>query len=152
LKFNEAIKSGKLKAPVVLSRDHHDVSGADSPFRETANIYDGSYKTGDMAVHTYVGNAMRGATWIALHNGGGTGWGEALNCGFGFVLDGTKEAAEKIKSMLFWDVNNGVARRNWSGNDNAEETISLTMEQNPSLKVTMPNHSDDDLIESVFKK
>eukprot|EP01080_Neovahlkampfia_damariscottae_P005770 gene5770-9591_t len=151
LAFNEAVNSGKLKGPVVLSRDHHDVGGADSPFRETANIYDGSQKTGDMSVHTFVGNAMRGATWIALHNGGGTGWGEALNCGFGFVLDGTKEAAEKVQNMLFWDVNNGVARRNWSGNDNAEETIELTMKQNPLLKVTMANKSDEKLLEKMFK-
>jgi len=139
LAFNEAVAAGKLKGPVVISRDHHDVSGTDSPFRETSNIYDGSAFTADMAVQNCIGDAMRGATWVALHNGGGCGWGEVMNGGFGLVLDGTAEAAFKADSMLNWDVSNGVARRSWSGNENAKKTIDRAMARNSLLQVTMPH-------------
>uniref|UniRef100_A0A452QMP1 urocanate hydratase n=1 Tax=Ursus americanus TaxID=9643 RepID=A0A452QMP1_URSAM len=137
--FNRAIARGKIKAPVVLSRDHHDVSGTDSPFRETSNIYDGSAFCADMAVQNFVGDAFRGATWVALHNGGGVGWGEVINGGFGLVLDGTQEAEQKAKMMLSWDVSNGVARRCWSGNQKAYETICQTMQDNKGLVVTLPH-------------
>ncbi|KAM5304703.1 urocanate hydratase isoform 2-T2 [Glossophaga mutica] len=136
--FNKAIAHGKIKAPVVLSRDHHDVSGTDSPFRETSNIYDGSAFCADMAVQNFVGDAFRGATWVALHNGGGVGWGEVMNGGFGLVLDGTQEAEKKAKMMLSWDVSNGVARRCWSGNQKAYEIICETMQENKGLVVTLP--------------
>merc|ERR1711997_1166896 len=143
--FNKAVASGRLKAPVVISRDHHDVSGTDSPFRETSNIRDGSAFTADMAVQNCIGDAFRGATWVALHNGGGTGWGEVINGGFGLVLDGSDEAASKAESMLNWDVSNGVARRAWSGNKNAQDTIRRTIEAHPhgKLKVTVPNTVED---------
>lgn len=142
--FNQAIAHGKIKAPVVLSRDHHDVSGTDSPFRETSNIYDGSAFCADMAVQNFVGDAFRGATWVALHNGGGVGWGEVMNGGFGLVLDGTQEAEQKAKMMLSWDVSNGVARRCWSGNRKAYEIICETMQENQGLVVTLPHEVADE--------
>jgi len=128
----------------VLGRDHHDVSGTDSPFRETANIYDGSKFTADMAVHTFVGNAMRRATWVSLHNGGGVGWGEVINGGFGLVIDGTQDAERRLKQMLFWDVNNGIARRSWARNTGALSTLARTMQAEPNFKVTIPHIADDD--------
>ena len=149
--FNEAISSGAISAPVVLGRDHHDVSGTDSPFRETSNIKDGSMFTADMAVHNFVGDSFRGATWVSLHNGGGVGWGEVINGGFGMVLDGTKQAAENLKSMLHWDVNNGIARRSWARNDEAIFAIKRAMTVNPELKVTLPSIADDDLLENIVK-
>lgn len=139
--FNEAIRSGRIKGPIVISRDHHDVSGTDSPFRETSNITDGSNFTADMAVSNFIGDGIRGATWVALHNGGGVGWGEVMNGGFGLVLDGTREAGEKLRSVLNWDVSNGVARRSWSGNGFAKETIIRAMNDEPLLKVTIPFES-----------
>merc|ERR1719454_1625451 len=141
--FNKAVASGRLKAPVVISRDHHDVSGTDSPFRETSNIYDGSAFTADMAVQNCIGDAFRGATWVALHNGGGCGWGEVMNGGFGLVLAGSEEADRRAASMLLWDVNNGIARRAWAGNDNAKITIARAMVQNPKLRVTMAHAVSD---------
>jgi len=143
--FNNAIRDGKLTAPVVLGRDHHDVSGTDSPYRETSNIYDGSSFTADMAVQNFVGDGFRGATWISLHNGGGVGWGEVINGGFGMVLDGTPEADRRLKMMLYWDVNNGISRRSWARNDGAIYAINRAMESNPELKVTVPNIVDDSL-------
>jgi urocanate hydratase len=149
--FNNAIKNGKLKAPVILGRDHHDVSGTDSPFRETANIYDGSAFTADMAVHNFVGDSFRGATWISLHNGGGVGWGEVINGGFGMMLDGSQQSEDNLKSMLFWDVNNGIARRSWARNDEAIFAIKRAMEKEKNLKVTLPNIAKDDIIDNIFK-
>lgn len=148
--FNNAIRKGQLSAPVVLGRDHHDVSGTDSPYRETANIYDGSRFTADMAVQNVIGDAFRGATWVSLHNGGGVGWGEVVNGGFGMVLDGTAAAARRLKSMLFWDVNNGIARRSWARNVNARTTIERTMAAYPDLQVTVPNLVEDGLLEGLF--
>uniref|UniRef100_A0A8D1NSD0 Urocanate hydratase n=1 Tax=Sus scrofa TaxID=9823 RepID=A0A8D1NSD0_PIG len=142
--FNQAIARGEIKAPVVLSRDHHDVSGTDSPFRETSNIHDGSAFCADMAVQNFVGDAFRGATWVALHNGGGVGWGEVINGGFGLVLDGTEEAEQKARMMLSWDVSNGVARRCWSGNRKAYEIICQTMQENSGLVVTLPHEVTDE--------
>lgn len=150
--FNEAIHAGILKGPVVISRDHHDVSGTDSPFRETSNIYDGSALCADMAVQNVIGDSFRGATWVSLHNGGGVGWGEVMNGGFGLVLDGTKEAEERAKCMLAWDVSNGVTRRSWAGNANALETIKLTMKANPQLEITLPNHVQDETVSKVINK
>lgn len=150
LAFNEAVRKGQLKGPVVISRDHHDVSGADSPYRETSNVYDGSAFTADMAVQNFVGDALRGATWVALHNGGGVGWGEVINGGFGCLLDGSKDADERLTSLLSWDVNNGVSRRSWSGNKYAYETIQRAMADNPDLQVTLPNQADDKLIEQAL--
>ncbi|HNO70477.1 MAG TPA: urocanate hydratase [Bacteroidia bacterium] len=147
--FNKAIKQRKISAPVVLGRDHHDVSGTDSPFRETSNIYDGSQFTADMAVQNFVGDSFRGATWISLHNGGGVGWGEVMNGGFGMVLDGTKEADKKLKSMLFWDVNNGIARRSWARNKEAIFAIEREMKRSKSLKVTLPNIVDDKILNDL---
>ncbi|RWS03308.1 urocanate hydratase-like isoform X1 [Dinothrombium tinctorium] len=144
--FNEAIAKGKIKAPIVISRDHHDVSGTDSPFRETSNIYDGSAFTADMAIQNCIGDAFRGATWVAIHNGGGVGWGEVINGGFGLVLDGSNEANEKAVNMLSWDVSNGVSRRAWAGNFYAKETIARTMETNSLLCVTMPYEVDTNII------
>lgn len=144
--FNEAVRVGRLKAPVVLSRDHHDVSGTDSPFRETSNVYDGSAFTADMAVQNFVGDAFRGATWVALHNGGGVGWGEVVNGGFGLVLDGSEDSHYRATLMLNWDVSNGVARRAWSGNNNAQATIMRSMAQDARLKITMPNSADPTLV------
>jgi urocanate hydratase len=150
--FNKAIRSGKLSAPVVLGRDHHDVSGTDSPYRETSNIYDGSSFTADMAVQNFAGDAFRGATWISLHNGGGVGWGEVINGGFGMVLDGTDDSDRRLRSMLFWDVNNGIARRSWARNDEAMFAIKREMKRTPGLKVTVPNLVDDNLLEKLFLK
>ncbi|MGO3707739.1 MAG: urocanate hydratase [Mesonia hippocampi] len=143
--FNEAIKNGEI-GPVVLGRDHHDVSGTDSPYRETSNIYDGSRFTADMAIQNVIGDSFRGATWVSIHNGGGVGWGEVINGGFGMVLDGSKEAAKRLKSMLFWDVNNGIARRSWARNDGAVFAIKRAMETEPRLKVTLPNSVDENLL------
>jgi len=149
--FNQAIKEGKIKAPVVLGRDHHDVSGTDSPFRETSNIYDGSSFTADMAVQNVIGDSFRGATWVSIHNGGGVGWGEVINGGFGMVLDGSDDADRRLKMMLHWDVNNGIARRSWARNDEAVFAIKKAMEAEPRLKVTLPNIADDDLIKGLLK-
>ena len=149
--FNDAIASGQLKGPVVLGRDHHDVSGTDSPFRETANIYDGSRFTADMAVQNVIGDAFRGATWVSLHNGGGVGWGEVINGGFGMLIDGSADAQRRLESMLFWDVNNGVARRSWARNQEAIDTAQRAMEREPKLKITMPTVASDDLLDKVFK-
>jgi urocanate hydratase len=148
--FNEAIKNGKVSAPIVLGRDHHDVSGTDSPFRETANIYDGSSFTADMAVQNVIGDAFRGATWVSLHNGGGVGWGEVINGGFGMLLDGTDDANRRLHSMLHWDVNNGIARRSWARNKGAEFAILKAMEQEPLLRVTLPKFADDNIIDSAI--
>lgn len=149
-RFNNAINNGEVKAPIVLGRDHHDVSGTDSPFRETSNIYDGSQFTADMSVQNVIGDAFRGATWVSIHNGGGVGWGEVINGGFGFVLDGSPDAAERIKSMLHWDVNNGITRRSWARNTEALFAIKREMERTPLLSVTLPNFADDGLIDSLF--
>lgn len=148
--FNDLVKQGKLSGPVVISRDHHDVSGTDSPYRETSNIEDGSQFTADMAVQNFVGDAIRSATWVALHNGGGVGVGMAINGGHGLVLDGTDQAAENARQMLFWDVLNGVGRRAFSGNENAETTIALAVQQNPDLQVTLPVHCDDKVLNGLF--
>ena len=148
--FNNNIKSGKISAPVVLGRDHHDVSGTDSPYRETSNIYDGSSFTADMAVQNFVGDAFRGATWISLHNGGGVGWGEVINGGFGMVLDGTEDSDRRLKSMLFWYVNNGIARRSWARNEEALFAIKREMKRTPDLKITLPNIVDDSIIDNLF--
>jgi len=143
--FNQAIKAKKISAPIVLGRDHHDVSGTDSPFRETSNIYDGSSFTADMAIHNVIGDAFRGATWVSIHNGGGVGWGEVINGGFGMLLDGSDDADRRLKSMLFWDVNNGISRRSWARNEGAIFAIKRAMESNPQLKVTLPNLVDETL-------
>lgn len=148
--FNKAVASGELSAPVVLGRDHHDVSGTDSPYRETSNIYDGSRFTADMAIQNVIGDSFRGATWVSIHNGGGVGWGEVINGGFGMVLDGSKEAGRRLKNMLFWDVNNGISRRSWARNEGAVFAIKRAMEANPDLKVTLPNYADDGLIDGLF--
>jgi len=149
--FNEAIREGKISAPIVLGRDHHDVSGTDSPYRETANIYDGSKFTADMAVQNVIGDAFRGATWVSLHNGGGVGWGEVINGGFGMVLDGTDEADRRLEMMLHWDVNNGIARRSWAKNEGAISAIKREMERTPNLRVTLPNIADEEVIEENIK-
>ena len=149
LKFNEAIKQGKLSAPVVLGRDHHDVSGTDSPYRETSNIYDGSRFTADMAIHNVIGDSFRGATWVSIHNGGGVGWGEVINGGFGMLLDGSDKANAQIKNMLFFDVNNGIARRNWARNPEARFAIEREMKRTPNLKVTLPYLVDDELLNTL---
>lgn len=151
LRFNKAIKEGDLQGPVVLGRDHHDVSGTDAPWRETANIYDGSKFTADMAIQNVIGDAMRGATWVSIHNGGGTGWGEAINGGFGLVLDGSHESDRILQSMLSWDVNNGIARRAWARNPNAITTATEAMESIENLQITMPNLADSSLLERFFK-
>ena len=148
--FNDAISSGEISAPIVLGRDHHDVSGTDSPYRETANIRDGSMFTADMAVQNFVGDSFRGATWISLHNGGGVGWGEVINGGFGMLIDGSSESEEKLLSMLDWDVNNGISRRAWARNDGAVYAIKRAMDANPQLKVTLPHLAKDNLIDSFF--
>lgn len=144
--FNKAVQSGELSAPVVLGRDHHDVSGTDSPFRETSNIYDGSKFTADMAIHNVIGDSFRGATWVSIHNGGGVGWGEVINGGFGMLLDGSKEADRRLQSMLFYDVNNGISRRAWARNEEALFAIKREMERTPGLKVTIPEMVDEDLL------
>jgi urocanate hydratase len=148
--FNKAIADNTLKAPVVLGRDHHDVSGTDSPFRETANIHDGSKFTADMAVQNVIGDSFRGATWVSIHNGGGVGWGEVINGGFGMVIDGSTESEEKIKSMLHWDVNNGIARRAWARNEGAMVAIEKAMEEEPLLKITVPNLVDEEKLGNLF--
>lgn len=148
--FNDAIKEGKLKHPVVLGRDHHDVSGTDSPFRETSNIYDGSQFTADMAIQNVIGDAFRGATWVSIHNGGGVGWGEVINGGFGMVLDGTADAERRLKMMLLWDVNNGISRRNWARNEGAIFAIKRAMQEYPDMKVTIPNFADDEIINKLY--
>ncbi len=147
--FNEAIASGHISAPVILGRDHHDVSGTDSPYRETSNIYDGSKFTADMAIHNVIGDSFRGATWVSIHNGGGVGWGEVMNGGFGMLLDGSQEAEENLRSMLFYDVNNGIARRAWARNEGALEAIKREMERTRSLKVTIPNLVDEDILDTL---
>jgi urocanate hydratase len=147
--FNKAIERGEI-GPVVLGRDHHDVSGTDSPYRETSNIYDGSRFTADMAIQNVIGDSFRGATWVSIHNGGGVGWGEVINGGFGMLLDGTAEADRRLKMMLHWDVNNGIARRNWARNDNAIFAIKRAMEVEPNLKVTIPELVDDQLVDKLF--
>ena len=139
-----------FRSPIVLGRDHHDVSGTDSPYRETSNIYDGSRFTADMAVQNFVGDAFRGATWVSLHNGGGVGWGEVINGGFGLLLDGSADAERRLKSMLFWDVNNGIARRSWARNEGAMATIKRAMAANPDLIVTLPNLVDEDILKDIF--
>lgn len=148
--FNKAVNDGRLSAPVVLGRDHHDVSGTDSPFRETSNIYDGSSFTADMAIQNVIGDSFRGATWVSIHNGGGVGWGEVINGGFGILLDGSSDSERRLKSMLFWDVNNGISRRNWARNEGAVFAIKRAMEENTNLKVTIPNFADDGLIEDAL--
>ena len=151
LAFNEAIRRGEISAPVVLGRDHHDVSGTDSPYRETSNIYDGSNLTADMAVHNVIGDSFRGATWVSLHNGGGVGWGEVINGGFGMVIDGSEASDSAIREMLLWDVNNGIARRSWARNEGAIHAIRREMERTPLLRVTLPNMADTDLIREALK-
>ena len=147
--FNDAIAEGRLSAPIVLGRDHHDVSGTDSPYRETSNIYDGSQFTADMAIQNVIGDSFRGATWVSIHNGGGVGWGEVINGGFGMLIDGSAESERKLKSMLFWDVNNGISRRSWARNKNANFSIRRAMEINASLQVTIPNTVNDDIINNL---
>ena len=146
--FNKAIKEAKI-GPIILGRDHHDVSGTDSPYRETSNIYDGSQFTADMAIQNVIGDSFRGATWVSIHNGGGVGWGEVINGGFGMLIDGSDKSKRDIESMLFWDVNNGIARRNWARNKGAIDQISRAMEKNPKLKVTLPNLVNDNLLENL---
>ena len=148
--FNKAIKEGRLTAPVILGRDHHDVSGTDSPYRETSNIYDGSQFTADMAIHNVIGDSFRGATWVSIHNGGGVGWGEVINGGFGMMLDGSEDCDRRVKSMLHWDVNNGISRRSWARNDGAVFAIKRAMEVEPNLKVTIPNFADDALLDQLI--
>ncbi len=150
LAFNEAIRKGEITAPIVLGRDHHDVSGTDSPFRETSNIYDGSQFTADMAVQNVIGDGFRGATWVSIHNGGGVGWGEVINGGFGMVIDGSEDSDRHIREMLFWDVNNGIARRSWARNEAARFAIEREMARTPQLRVTLPNIADEELIKSVL--
>ena len=150
--FNNAIREGKISSPVVIGRDHHDVSGTDSPFRETSNIHDGSRFTADMAVQNVIGDAFRGATWVSLHNGGGVGWGEVINGGFGMVLDGTKAAEQRLQNMLFWDVNNGIARRSWARNEAAIFTIEREMDRFPDLKVTIPSGVDEKIVEQAISQ
>ena len=150
LAFNKAIADGTISAPIVLGRDHHDVSGTDSPFRETSNIYDGSQFTADMAVHNVIGDSFRGATWVSLHNGGGVGWGEVINGGFGMVIDGSEDAERRIKSMLLWDVNNGIARRSWARNQGAVDAIRREMHRTPGLEVTIPNLADKSIVEQAL--
>ena len=149
--FNRAIASGEISAPVVLGRDHHDVSGTDSPYRETSNIYDGSNLTADMAVHNVIGDSFRGATWVSIHNGGGVGWGEVINGGFGMVIDGSEESERHIRQMLLWDVNNGIARRSWARNEGAVAAIRRQMERTPDLRVTLPHFADEQLIKQSLK-
>ncbi|HRI01783.1 MAG TPA: urocanate hydratase [Saprospiraceae bacterium] len=150
LAFNQAIKEGKLQGPIVLGRDHHDVSGTDSPYRETSNIYDGSRFTADMAVHNVIGDSFRGASWVSIHNGGGVGWGEVINGGFGMMIDGTEESEENIKMMLDWDVNNGISRRAWARNEGAIESIKAAMQLNPNLKVSLPEIVDEQILKKVY--
>jgi urocanate hydratase len=148
--FNDAVKTGMISSPVVIGRDHHDVSGTDSPYRETSNIYDGSAFTADMAVQNVIGDGFRGATWVSIHNGGGVGWGEVINGGFGMVLDGSSDADRRLHSMLHWDVNNGIARRAWARNAEAIFAIRRAMETEPKLRVTLPNLIDDEIINKTI--
>jgi urocanate hydratase len=148
--FNKAIAAGEIKDEIILGRDHHDVSGTDSPYRETSNIYDGSKFTADMAIHNVIGDSFRGATWVSIHNGGGVGWGEVMNGGFGMLLDGSNEADARLKNMLHYDVNNGIARRSWARNENAQFAIKREMERNEKLKVTLAQSVDDILIDILF--
>lgn len=151
LAFNRAIAEGRISAPIVLGRDHHDVSGTDSPYRETSNIYDGSNRTADMAIQNVIGDAFRGATWVSIHNGGGVGWGEVINGGFGMVIDGSEASERHIREMLLWDVNNGIARRSWARNEGAVAAIRREMERTPDLKVTLPNFADEELVRNALK-
>ncbi|MAE15406.1 MAG: hypothetical protein CL821_07440 [Crocinitomicaceae bacterium] len=148
--FNKAIKKGEISAPIVLGRDHHDVSGTDSPYRETSNIYDGSSFTADMAIQNVIGDSFRGATWVSIHNGGGVGWGEVINGGFGLTIDGSPESEDKLSNMLFWDVNNGIARRNWARNKEAIFAIKREMKRNSKLEVTIPFSADDEMIDNLI--
>jgi urocanate hydratase len=148
--FNKAVAHGQLKGPVILGRDHHDVSGTDSPYRETSNIYDGSKFTADMAIHNVIGDSFRGATWVSIHNGGGVGWGEVINGGFGMLLDGSERASQGLQSMLLFDVNNGIARRSWARNTNAQFAIKREMERNKKLKITLAQGVKDDLLDKLF--
>ncbi|MGL5012894.1 MAG: urocanate hydratase [Bacteroidales bacterium] len=152
LALNEAIRRGEISAPIVLGRDHHDVSGTDSPYRETSNIYDGSSYTADMAIHNVIGDAARGATWVSIHNGGGVGWGEVINGGFGLTIDGSQQAARRLQMMLHWDVNNGIARRSWARNESAIFAIRREMERTPGLVVTLPNIADDSIVRTALEK
>ena len=152
LAFNEAIRKGEISAPIVLGRDHHDVSGTDSPFRETSNIYDGSRFTADMAIQNVIGDGFRGATWVSIHNGGGVGWGEVINGGFGMVIDGSADSDRHIIRMLFWDVNNGIARRSWARNEGAEHAILREMERTPELTVTVANHTDENIVRKAIEE
>ena len=152
LAFNEAIRKGEISAPIVLGRDHHDVSGTDSPFRETSNIYDGSRFTADMAIQNVIGDGFRGATWVSIHNGGGVGWGEVINGGFGMVIDGSADSDRHITRMLFWDVNNGIARRSWARNEGAEHAIMREMERTPGLTVTVANHTDENIVRKAIEE
>jgi urocanate hydratase len=151
LAFNDAIRRGEISAPVVLGRDHHDVSGTDSPFRETSNIYDGSQFCADMAIQNVIGDSFRGATWVSIHNGGGVGWGEVVNGGFGMVIDGSADSDRHISEMLFWDVNNGITRRSWARNSGSIDAIKREMERTPELKVTLPNLVEDNVIDNAVK-
>lgn len=152
LAFNGAIRKGEISAPIVLGRDHHDVSGTDSPFRETSNIYDGSRFTADMAIQNVIGDGFRGATWVSIHNGGGVGWGEVINGGFGMVIDGSADSDRHITRMLFWDVNNGIARRSWARNEGAEHAIMREMERTPELTVTVANHTDENIVRKAIEE
>lgn len=152
LAFNKAIRKGEISAPIVLGRDHHDVSGTDSPFRETSNIYDGSRFTADMAIQNVIGDGFRGATWVSIHNGGGVGWGEVINGGFGMVIDGSADSDRHITRMLFWDVNNGIARRSWARNEGAEHAIMREMERTPELTVTVANHTDENIVRKAIEE
>lgn len=152
LAFNKAIRKGEISAPIVLGRDHHDVSGTDSPFRETSNIYDGSRFTADMAIQNVIGDGFRGATWVSIHNGGGVGWGEVINGGFGMVIDGSADSDRHITRMLFWDVNNGIARRSWARNEGAEHAILREMERTPELTVTVANHTDENIVRKAIEE
>jgi len=148
--FNKAIATGDISAPIVLGRDHHDTGGTDSPYRETSNIYDGSKFTADMAIHNVLGDSFRGASWVSIHNGGGVGWGEVINGGFGLLLDGSTEADRRLEKMLFFDVNNGIARRSWGRNEGAIFAIKREMARQPEIKVTLPQLVDDQLLQHLF--
>jgi urocanate hydratase len=148
--FNQAVASGEISAPIVIGRDHHDVSGTDSPYRETSNIYDGSKFTADMAIHNVIGDSFRGATWVSIHNGGGVGWGEVINGGFGLLLDGSSEADSRLRKMLFYDVNNGIARRSWARNKNARFALEREMKRSPELQVTLPALVSEELLNDLF--
>ncbi len=151
LAFNKAVADGVVSAPVVLGRDHHDVSGTDSPYRETANIRDGSMFCADMAVQNFIGDSIRGATWVSLHNGGGVGWGEVMNGGFGMLLDGSDEADRRLRRMLHWDINNGIARRAWAGNPGARFTAQRAMDDEQRLQMTLPELADDDIVDQAVR-